>query len=51
MTTVCDKVRGDIASINGASSGDWHSLVREAVAAGLIESDDAEAFGVPEVQS
>ena len=43
----CWAVRGDVASINGISRGDYTMLVREAFDAELIDAEDAgDGFGV-----
>jgi hypothetical protein len=49
-TELCG-VGGPIASVVGSSRGNWQQLVRDAVAAGLIDTDVAKsAYGI-DVQS
>lgn len=40
---LCRTVRRDspIATVIGSAKGEWETLVREAIAAGLVEADDA----------
>lgn len=41
-TALCAAVGGPIATVIGVCRGDWGSLVRDAVGAGLLDEEDAE---------
>jgi hypothetical protein len=46
-TALCTAVRGPIATVVGSPRGEWRELVRRAVAADLVDPDDASRmFGV-----
>ncbi len=43
-TELCDMVSETVASVVGMSRGNWRDLVTRALAADLIDADDARAF-------
>lgn len=45
-TRLCRAVKGAVATKIGVNRGDWQRLVNEAYTAGMIDANDARAYGV-----